>query len=177
MNVRLSDLAPEYRRQARAKLRELAQAPRSRHERTRGSGSVPIAAVIASESVVLTIDEIAPSLNRTKGQHWIRYRKLRKRWDWLIGAAMLEGGIVPKRFALASVHILRQTSRLCDPDSLVGCHKCVIDSLRANSLIEDDSPDHIDLTVDQRIGRPSRTIITIRKGLGIVDRHENGDGV
>jgi hypothetical protein len=48
------------------------------------------------------------------------------------------------------LRITRCAVRLLDQDNLVGGAKSLIDCIVACGLIEDDSPDHVDLRVEQR---------------------------
>lgn len=111
----------------------------------------------------LVIAHIAASPNRWNGKHWSVYRRSRKLWDRLVWEAMAQAGVKPERFPKATVHIIRQASRKLDKDNLYGACKPLIDALRANWLILDDSPEHLSLEVEQRIGRPSLTEITLER--------------
>lgn len=109
----------------------------------------------------LVIPHIPASPNRWNGKHWSVYRRSRKLWDRLVWGAMAQVGAKAERLPKATVRIVRQASRKLDKDNLYGACKPVVDALKANWLILDDSPEHIELTVAQRVGRPSLTEITV----------------
>jgi hypothetical protein len=115
--------------------------------------------------ITLTIPEASPSLNEHKWKHWSAHIKLRKHWSMLVLVAKNEARVPntdPKE--LVSVKIIREGHRKLDVDNFVGGLKCLIDSLREQRLIVDDSADHMTLTTEQRqIPRSSfpRTLVEI----------------
>lgn len=116
-----------------------------------------------SAMIQLVVPAIPPSPNRWNGHHWSVYRKSRQLWNRHIGWALAEAGHTPQRWPRSRVRIVRQSARTLDKDNAYASCKPVIDALRSNWLILDDSPDHLELTVEQRVGRPSMTEITVEE--------------
>jgi hypothetical protein len=79
-------------------------------------------------------------------------------WDGTLAAAERKAASVAKRF----VRITSLRARAVDPDNL--CCKYLIDALRHTGILEDDTPDHIELTVAQKKvkhRREEKTLIEI----------------
>lgn len=115
--------------------------------------------------ITIVIPEASPSLNAHKWKHWSHHLKLRKHWSMLVMVAKNEARIGnPDPLDKATVKIIREGYRKLDTDNFVGGLKCLIDSLREQRLILDDSPDHMTLVTEQRqIPRASypRTVVEI----------------
>lgn len=110
----------------------------------------------------LEIAEPTPSLNTFNGRHWTRYHKLAKKWRTLVMVAKAEAKVFGDPLLEKSrICIERYGARMLDSDNLHGGAKAVIDSLKRNGLIVDDSPDNITLRVEQHIGRERKTVITL----------------
>lgn len=117
-------------------------------------------------TVTLEIDEPTPSRNRTHGAHWSRNHQMRKRWAWLVRAAVSaarsRGVLLPVRPRHAVVRVIRHGARLLDPDNATAGCKWLLDSLVTEGLLIDDKPEHLTLPpVEQHIGKPYRTIVEI----------------
>lgn len=117
--------------------------------------------------IMLIIPEASPSLNELKGKHWAHAYRMRKHWSLLVMVAKNEAHI-PFREPdeRVKVRIIREGRRLLDYDNLVGGTKILMDSLREQHLIVDDSPEHIVPSYDQRQIPKSdypRTIVEIQK--------------
>lgn len=112
--------------------------------------------------IELTIPATAPSLNALIRMHWTKRAKLVEQWKRFIWAARCEklGGQAPKPLRRARVSIERRSPWLCDPDNAISSAKMVLDGLRSDNLIVDDSPEHIELTVTQCKGK-QQTVIRI----------------
>lgn len=116
--------------------------------------------------IKLEIPEASPSLNEHKWKHWSHHLKLRKHWSMLVMIAKNEARM-PNVIApptKVTVKIIREGRRLLDTDNFIGGLKCVIDSLREQHLIMDDSPDHMTLMTEQRLAlKPAfpRTVVEI----------------
>lgn len=118
---------------------------------------------VASPSIVLEIPEPSPSLNELLGRgHWSSYTACRRHWATLVMVAKLNAR-APRDPLLgrAQVIIERIGPRELDHDNFVGGLKPVIDALKDNRLIADDSRQHIRLDAEQHFGRPAHTLIRI----------------
>lgn len=94
--------------------------------------------------IILEIDEPLPSLNSFWHGHWSKKTALRKRWAWLVRAAILNAKITIKpNYARAKVTVTRYGARRLDDDNIRGGGKMMIDSLVKEGLLKDDSPDVI----------------------------------
>lgn len=101
--------------------------------------------------ITLTIPEASPSLNEHKWKHWSHHLRLRKHWSMLVLVAKVEARVsMDTPLDRVTVKITREGHRKLDTDNFVGGLKCLIDSLREQRLIVDDSPDHMTLTTEQR---------------------------
>ena len=98
-----------------------------------------------------------PGLNPRERMHWAIRRKLNKQCLKLIEAAWMTiceyEGLPPARYRAINVRrkvtVTRCWPRELDPDNLPSCVKPLMDALEHFSLIVDDSPTWIDLTVKQ----------------------------
>lgn len=115
--------------------------------------------------IVLEIPEITPSLNKTLAHaHWCVRARHRKHWSMLVLVAKSDARIFAYTPATKSkVLIERYGGRLMDADNALGGCKALIDGLRDNGLIVDDSPNHLELRFEQHPGirLPKRTRVTI----------------
>lgn len=112
--------------------------------------------------ITLTIPEATPSLNRCLGIHWAKKMRLRKRWGWLVRTARLNAKVFPvEPLPKARVTITRHGRRICDYDNLIGGTKMLTDSLVKEGILENDTPDHVELVVRQEITKTPHTIVTI----------------
>ena len=106
--------------------------------------------------ILLEIPEASPSLNIMRGKHWSTLVMVAKSERKLFGTTPAQK---------AQVKITREGYRQLDTDNFVGGLKCIIDSLREQHLIVDDSPDHITLVSEQvKIPKSAypRTLIEIK---------------
>ena len=89
--------------------------------------------------MTITIPELAPSLNGSRGlmrMHWASYKKIRDRWTYLVKAEA--NG---HRFKQAEVRIRRYYSRQpLDLDNLYAASKIPLDALRHARVLPDDDP-------------------------------------
>lgn len=115
--------------------------------------------------IELTIPVPTPSLNRTHGGHWTHYSKVKRAWLEEIFAAKVAAKVSgDPRYGRSSLTIERYGKRLLDPDNFTGGLKPVIDGLKRNGLILDDTPKHITLNAIQHVGPPPyRTVIRIEE--------------
>ena len=94
--------------------------------------------------IVLIIDEPTPSLNRLLGQHWTKNRKHRHHWHWLVKRALLRSSItIPPKWPKAKIRIERYGARILDADNFRGGTKALIDALKLEEVIVDDTPEVI----------------------------------
>jgi hypothetical protein len=113
--------------------------------------------------ITLEIPEATPSDNATRWAHWCKKAALRKRWAWLVKAAMLEAKVfqAPK-YPKAIVTIERHGPRSLDADNARMGAKCLMDSLVAEGLILDDSVAVIGEPVIRQIkSKLKKTVVTI----------------
>lgn len=101
--------------------------------------------------IVLEIPECTPSLNQTlRLGHWSKHARYRKRWSMLVLVAKSDAKLFRvEPLQKARVTIERHGGRTLDRDNLAGGVKALIDGLKDNGLIVDDSPAHIDLHLFQ----------------------------
>lgn len=112
--------------------------------------------------IKLTIPEATPSLNRLFGHHWTHRHQKRQHWQWLVRAARLKAKVfLAEPLPRAKVTITRHGRRICDPDNLIGGQKMLIDSLVREGILENDTPDHIELVVKQVKTKTPHTTVTI----------------
>lgn len=111
------------------------------------------------KAVTLTVTEVVPSLNKLLRMHWSARRKLIKKWQWLLWLEISRaGGLDTFPKGKVEVRITRSSYHALDQDNLNGSAKIVLDALKINRVIPDDSPHHIALICDQDSGRPSTRI-------------------
>jgi len=113
--------------------------------------------------IELSIPEATPTLNSFVHAHWTKYRAARKHWSLLVMVAKSQAKqTLLEPLARASVRVERHGKYTLDEDNLVGGCKVLIDALKDNGLIVDDSPEHLSLTVEQRPkSKIPRTIVTL----------------
>lgn len=104
-------------------------------------------------TMVLNIPESTPSLNRVFKGHWSKRHQMRQRWGWLVRAARLEARLFPaKPLQKAKLTIERWGPQKIDHENFCGGTKFLMDSLKVEGFIVDDSPDHVETTYIQHIG-------------------------
>lgn len=108
--------------------------------------------------IELVIPRLLPSRNVADKMHWSGRHRLRKLWTQEIGWALAQQQYRFEPLEHAQVSIERRGLRTLDPDNLTASVKPVLDSLKANRVIVDDSPKHLELTVTQTRGTPQLTI-------------------
>lgn len=97
----------------------------------------------------LSIPETAPSPNCYVRAHWTTYQRIKKHWALLVLEAMQASGKPAAPLQRSRVRIMRYGSRMLDPDNATASMKPLIDGLKANGMIADDSAKHIELHVEQ----------------------------
>jgi hypothetical protein len=111
--------------------------------------------------IELRIPEAVPSANSYLWKHWSAKLAHRKRWAWLVRVARLDSKLMPEKLQQANVCIDRYGNRKLDHDNFVGGAKALMDALVAEGYLEDDSPDHVNVTYRQHKGKPEHTVVTI----------------
>jgi len=112
--------------------------------------------------ITLTIPESTPSLNRTLHADWRKKIQMRKHWRWLVRAARLDAKMFPTApYAKAKVTIVRHGKRICDTDNLYGGCKSLVDCLKHEGIILDDTPAHVELVIRQQLSKTPHTVVTI----------------
>jgi len=110
--------------------------------------------------IVLDIPRATPSMNATRWKHWRVAYNEKKLWREEIHYARLHAGCRnPPKYSRARVTVERYGRKL-DIDNFIGGLKAVLDSLRLEGLIADDSEAHLELVPRQFKGAP-RTVITV----------------
>jgi hypothetical protein len=94
--------------------------------------------------------------------HWAKRARYNEAWAWRIRAAMGWPAVFEQAPDKARVTITQYRKRTMDYDNLVASCKCLLDGLVDWELIEDDSPDHIELTVRQEKAKDTHTEIEIQ---------------
>jgi Holliday junction resolvase RusA-like endonuclease len=107
--------------------------------------------------IELNIPKATPSINVMFGQHWAARAKSRKEWRWLVRAARLDAKLflaqpIPK----ARVTITRHGRRVLDTDNLYGGQKILIDCLVREGILENDTPENVELIVKQLVVNATR---------------------
>lgn len=117
----------------------------------------------APMQLTFVIPGVPPSLNALLRMHWKARRRLGLMWSKLIWAARTEQLASPfGPMKKAAVTIERRSPRLLDTDNAYGAVKMVVDGLKSNGIITDDSPEYITLTVMQTKG-PAQTTIHVKR--------------
>lgn len=112
----------------------------------------------------LNIPETAPSPNCYVRAHWTTYQKIKKHWALLVLEAIQTSGKPITPLPRARVRIMRFGAQQLDPDNATAAQKPLIDALKSNGMIEDDSAEHIELHVGQGVrpkGAMSCTLVEI----------------
>ena len=114
--------------------------------------------------VVLVIPDAAPGLNRMMRMHWAKRVKEVARWKRLVWAARCQvlASKPAKPTGKVRVEIERRSPWLLDPDNADGSAKHIVDALKDQNLIADDTTEHIELSVTQAKGPPQTTIRVLR---------------
>lgn len=106
------------------------------------------------EPISIIVPRVPLSPNKVIGKHWSFARKDKADWTSQIFAAIPcerrhERAAHQERRSV-SIRVIWGARRL-DPDNLVASTKPLIDALRNNGMIYNDSADWIELTVEQQL--------------------------
>ena len=102
------------------------------------------------------------SRNVLDREHWAVKRRAKQEWGLFIRNQMRLRKIKKAECKKYKICILSYRKKKLDYDNLVGGCKGLIDALIDEEFIFDDSPDYIDLHVEQHITNKYLTIITRR---------------
>ena len=117
-------------------------------------------------SVTILVMAVPPSHNqlRRKYRHWAVYKKLKAQWmkDIHYGASNPNNRLaIAKLPEKRYVRILIQHKRLFDVDNAYASCKPILDAMVELGYLKDDSPDFLDLRVEQEKINAKQTKITI----------------
>lgn len=110
--------------------------------------------------IVLDIPRATPSMNATRWKHWRVAFREKKLWREEIHFARLRAGCFAPVPPIKARVTVERYGRALDVDNFVGGLKSVLDSLRQERLITDDTGDCLELIPRQFRGSP-RTVITV----------------
>jgi Holliday junction resolvase RusA-like endonuclease len=117
----------------------------------------------------MELDMPLKSLNRHAvnfGAARFAYRKERDAWQWLIKREVLRWFDLHKADSKRRVTIKRLFAGRCrafDQDNLVGAAKIVVDALKSEGVIRDDSPDWVELHVLQQKSERNETHVLVEE--------------
>lgn len=98
-------------------------------------------------SMRIEIPAVPPSPNRVLGKHWSSKSGTKNEWIMWVRAKRPEVHLKP--VVKMRLRAILAHSRPYDPDNAVAAMKPVIDALKHWRLIFDDSPQYLELTVEQ----------------------------
>ncbi len=112
------------------------------------------------------IPDVPPSPNRVLGRHWSM--KAREKDKWVLWVRAKMPTVHPKPVVKMRLRVILAHSRSYDEDNAYGACKPVIDALKRWQLIFDDSPQYLDLTIEQeKCPRKQRhTVIELEEAHG-----------
>ena len=108
------------------------------------------------------------SLNITSRMHWAAKKRDKQMYALLVRHQMRRRKIPPAKKTKHTLTIISYRKRLLDKDNLYGGCKQLIDAMCDEKLIYDDSPEYLDLKVEQYKSKEETTMII---------RSENEDSV
>lgn len=114
------------------------------------------------KEIRIKIPKKVESLNKLLKMHWAQRK--RHNGDWQAWVKIKTPKSKPKWTGLVGVGIRSLRARLLDKDNLFGGCKPVVDALKKNGLIRDDTPKDIDLYCTQKaVKKEDRgTVITLK---------------
>jgi len=95
--------------------------------------------------IKLTIPYVPVSLNVWMRWHWAKRKKLSQQWEWDLVALKP----LPYFTSKAKVKITLMHSRFYDKDNAYGACKVLVDAMKKQRMIVDDSAEWLELTVEQ----------------------------
>lgn len=120
------------------------------------------------KAISLTVRRLPMSPNSLRGRHWSVKHEDKKDWDTqiMVAAGRQRPGVAANERKAVTIALFIPY-RLMDPDNLHGSIKPILDALKINRLIYDDSGEWLEYTVSQTkvaIMKEARTEICV-KGL------------
>lgn len=100
-------------------------------------------------------------INELNYSHWAVKAKHAKQWKNLT-VALVSAKKPLKPLKKSTITCQRHSSAKPDMDNMIISFKNIIDGLKSGGVIEDDSPDHVNISYEWVQGRPARGFITIR---------------
>ena len=113
-------------------------------------------------SDIITLPIKVESRNKLDRQHWAVKRKAKQQYQLFIRNQMRLKKVELAAKKKYSIEIISYRKKKLDYDNLIGGCKHLIDALIEEQFIFDDSPEYIDLKVEQYTAKEYQTII-IRK--------------
>lgn len=99
--------------------------------------------------IVLDIPDVPPSLNKVLRMHWSKKSRLALDWAWKARIAFDYQNSSILRIGKKQVKITLHHSRMYDKDNAYGSCKVLVDCLRGLKVIQDDTAEWLELTVEQ----------------------------
>lgn len=113
---------------------------------------------------VIRFPDPTPSENEIRGWHWRHVREMKVETAWKFKAALNRIPVIPKADGFRKVTICRFGPGVLDSDNLAGGAKALVDAIKGEGLIMDDSPFHCRLEFIQKVSRKdSHTEIVIEE--------------
>ena len=114
-------------------------------------------------SDIITLPIKVESRNKLDRQHWAVKRKAKQTYQLFIRNQMRLQKIKAAEQKKYKLVILSYRKKKLDYDNLVGGCKHLIDALIEEGFIFDDSPDYVDLKVEQYKSKEDHTMIIRKK--------------
>lgn len=131
------------------------------------NATIPSDVMIREKEIRFTIPRVPLSRNKLDQLHWAERHRISQLWKTEVYFAAEWSGVAPKVKRHVSIRVVWAKRRL-DQDNLSGALKCVIDALKTNGLIFNDSPKWLTAEYTQdlvsKAGGKPRTEIAV-KGL------------
>jgi len=118
------------------------------------------------------------SANKYNNWHWATRKKDKDAWQWFLKSNNICNGFrahVQNNKAKVRLTIISERKRLCDTDNLYGGNlKGLLDALKREQFIYDDSPEYLELKVEQIISKEEKTLLYFNLAHDIKDVEEAG---
>jgi len=123
-----------------------------------------------SADVKIVLDELTPSLNKTLRAHWRTRRSQKELWKEMLAVLIFHTNRtqkfqVDRDAPYRNVTIERYSLKTLDYDNFVGgCKEVIVDVLVSMRLIEDDTPEAVQINyVQHKVDKvyEKKTVITL----------------